>query len=70
MLQNKDYESYMIKPPYSHRPTVIVIGAGPASLLTLAQSQTVQVIVLERGHAVESRGKSIEELMHRRFLDF
>ena len=51
---------------------VIVVGAGPAGLfcaLTLAQSGLVVPILLERGQPVESRGRHIGALMHRRSLD-
>ena len=54
------------------KPTVIIVGAGPAGLfcaLTLAQSGKVKPILLERGQAVESRGKDIGGLMHRSFLN-
>jgi len=47
--------------------TVIIVGAGPAGLfcaLTLAR-QGVHPILLERGHAVETRGKHIGALMNR-----
>jgi uncharacterized FAD-dependent dehydrogenase len=50
---------------------VIIVGAGPAGLfcaLQLARAG-VQVTVLERGQPVESRGKDIGALMHRRSLD-
>ncbi|KAI2506441.1 5-formyltetrahydrofolate cyclo-ligase [Fragilaria crotonensis] len=56
----------------SQKPTVIIVGAGPAGLfcaLTLAQSGNVKPIILERGQAVESRGKDIGGLMHRSFLN-
>ena len=58
--------------PITNRPTVIIVGAGPAGLfcaLTLARTGRVHVIVLERGQAVESRGKSIGALIHGRSLD-
>jgi hypothetical protein len=54
------------------KPTVIIVGAGPAGLfcaLTLAQSGKVKPILLERGQAVESRGKDIGGLMRRSFLN-
>lgn len=50
---------------------VIIVGGGPAGLfcaLQLARSG-VEAIVLERGQPVESRGKDIGALMHRRSLD-
>eukprot|EP00557_Chaetoceros_sp_GSL56_P006446 CAMPEP_0176504180 /NCGR_PEP_ID=MMETSP0200_2-20121128/15782_1 /TAXON_ID=947934 /ORGANISM="Chaetoceros sp., Strain GSL56" /LENGTH=809 /DNA_ID=CAMNT_0017903567 /DNA_START=69 /DNA_END=2498 /DNA_ORIENTATION=+ len=52
-------------------PTVIIVGAGPAGLfcaLTLAQSQKCRPIVIERGQPVESRGKDIGTLMHRKII--
>jgi uncharacterized FAD-dependent dehydrogenase len=54
------------------KPRVIIVGAGPAGLfcaLTLARSGLVTPILLERGQPVESRGKHIGALMHRRSLD-
>lgn len=51
---------------------VVIIGAGPAGLfcaLQLARSGLVTPILLERGKPVESRGKDIGALMHRRSLD-
>lgn len=51
--------------------TVIIVGAGPAGLfcaLTLAR-QGLRPILLERGQAVESRGKHIGALMHRSLLN-
>jgi uncharacterized FAD-dependent dehydrogenase len=50
---------------------VVVVGAGPAGLfcaLQLARAG-VKPILLERGQPVESRGKDIGALMHRRSLD-
>ncbi|GAX23807.1 hypothetical protein FisN_20Hh007 [Fistulifera solaris] len=50
---------------------VIIVGAGPAGLfcaLQLARAG-VHVTVLERGQPVESRGKDIGALIHRRSLD-
>jgi uncharacterized FAD-dependent dehydrogenase len=52
-------------------PTVIIVGAGPAGLfcaLSLAQSQQCKPIVIERGQPVESRGKDIGTLMHRKII--
>jgi ribulose 1,5-bisphosphate synthetase/thiazole synthase len=60
-----------IQSPGQNKPQVIIVGAGPAGLfcaLTLARTGTVHVILLERGQAVESRGKSIGALIHRRQL--
>lgn len=54
------------------KPSVIIVGAGPAGLfcaLTLARSGLVKPILLERGQAVESRGKDIGGLMHRSLLN-
>ena len=56
----------------SQKQTVIIVGAGPCGLfcaLTLAQSGRVKPILLERGQAVESRGKDIGGLMHRAKLN-
>jgi uncharacterized FAD-dependent dehydrogenase len=54
------------------KPRVIIVGAGPAGLfcaLELARTGAVTPIVLERGQPVESRGRDIGALMHRRSLD-
>lgn len=51
---------------------IIIVGAGPAGLfcaLSLASSGLFTPIVLERGKPVESRGKSIGALIHRRSID-
>jgi uncharacterized FAD-dependent dehydrogenase len=51
---------------------VVIVGAGPAGLfcaIELAKSQLVTPIVLERGQPVESRGKDIGSLIHRRSLN-
>lgn len=51
---------------------VIIVGAGPAGLfcaLQLVKSGDITPIVLERGQSVESRGKDIGALIHRRSLD-
>ena len=56
----------------SRKRRVVIVGAGPAGLfcaLQLARSGVVQPILLERGQPVESRGKDIGALMHRRSLD-
>jgi len=54
------------------KPRVAIVGAGPAGLfcaLQLAATKAVTPILLERGQPVESRGKDIGALMHRRSLD-
>jgi len=51
---------------------VVIVGAGPAGLfcaMELAKSQLVTPIVLERGQPVETRGKDIGSLIHRRSLN-
>ena len=53
------------------KPIVIIVGAGPAGLfcaLSLAQSYKCTPILLERGQPVESRGKDIGALIHRRTI--
>jgi uncharacterized FAD-dependent dehydrogenase/SAM-dependent methyltransferase len=50
---------------------VIIVGAGPAGLfcaLRLAKEPGITPILLERGQAVEIRGKDIGALMHRKVL--
>lgn len=50
---------------------VIIVGAGPAGLfcaLRLAREPGITPILLERGQAVEVRGKDIGALMHRKEL--
>ena len=54
------------------KPCVIIVGAGPAGLfcaLQLAKSGCVTPIVLERGQPVETRGKDIGALIHRKALN-
>lgn len=53
-------------------PTVIVVGAGPCGLfcaLALAQSKKCKPILIERGQPVESRGKDIGALIHRKQIN-
>jgi uncharacterized FAD-dependent dehydrogenase len=53
------------------RARVVVVGAGPAGLfaaLTLVDAGVTGVTVLERGQPVETRGKDIGRLIHRREL--
>lgn len=50
---------------------IIVVGAGPAGLfcaLRLAREPGITPILLERGQAVEVRGKDIGALTHRKLL--
>ena len=52
-------------------PRVIIVGAGPAGLFCawqLARSQRVMPILIERGAPVETRGRDIGALMHRKQL--
>ena len=56
----------------SEKKKVIIVGAGPAGLfcaLSLAQSGKVIPILLERGQPVESRGKDIGALIHRKTMN-
>jgi uncharacterized FAD-dependent dehydrogenase len=57
---------------HGRKPTVVIVGAGPAGLfcaIELAKTQLVTPIVLERGQPVESRGRDIGSLIHRRSLN-
>ena len=54
------------------KPVVAIVGAGPAGLfcaLTLARDGHCRPIMFERGQPVESRGRDIGALMHRRSID-
>ena len=54
------------------KPRIVIVGAGPAGLfcaLSLASSGLCTPILLERGQPVETRGKSIGALIHRRSVD-
>jgi len=54
------------------KPKILIVGAGPAGLfcaLSLASSGLFTPILLERGQAVEARGKSIGALINRRDID-
>lgn len=84
-LTNQPGRNEIVTPDMEHLPlessnqskdaekkTVIVVGAGPAGLfcaLSLAQSGEVTPILLERGQAVESRGKDIGALIHRKTMN-
>lgn len=55
----------------SDKKRVVIVGAGPCGLfcaLKLARAGVIPIL-LERGQPVESRGKDIGALMHRRSLD-
>ena len=71
-IMQRDTSSYINQADLpSDTKTVIIVGAGPAGLfcaLTLAR-QGIRPILLERGQAVESRGKHIGALMHRSLLN-
>jgi uncharacterized FAD-dependent dehydrogenase len=57
---------------HGRKPMVVIVGAGPAGLfcaIELAKTQLVTPIVLERGQPVESRGRDIGSLIHRRSLN-
>ena len=71
---SKDSNSSEDKHREQAKKRVIIVGAGPAGLfcaLRLAHysNHTVQPILLERGQPVESRGKDIGALMHRRSMN-
>ncbi len=56
----------------SSKPKVVVVGAGPAGLfcaLSLAKSGRCTPILIERGQPVESRGKDIGALIHRKTMN-
>ena len=55
----------------SKNKRVIIVGAGPAGLFSalVLANQGLKPVVLERGQPVESRGRDIGALMHRRSLN-
>jgi uncharacterized FAD-dependent dehydrogenase len=58
-------------PPPLLKRRVVIVGAGPAGLfcaLQLARTGRVTPVLLERGAPVETRGRDIGALMHRRQL--
>jgi len=58
--------------PSVQKSRVVIAGAGPAGLfcaLLLAKSGVCTPILLERGQAVESRGRDIGSLIHRRKMN-
>jgi len=65
-------------PPVSSPPAqsvdkrVVVVGAGPAGLfaaIALAEAGVKSITIVERGQAVETRGKDIGALFNRKLLD-
>ena len=65
-------ESLSVDSSKKNKPTVIVVGAGPCGLfcaLELAKSKLCTPILLERGQAVEGRGKDIGALLHRKIMN-
>ncbi len=69
--QNKDNNDTKPNLLSFNKPRVIIVGAGPAGLfaaLTLVEAGW-KPIILERGKAVEQRGKSIGALFNRGKLD-
>jgi uncharacterized FAD-dependent dehydrogenase len=69
--QEVDGESLTDDNSREKKKRVVVVGAGPAGLfcaLKLARAGVIPIL-LERGQPVESRGKDIGALMHRRSLD-
>ena len=65
--ENSSSDDGMNKP----RRKVVIVGAGPAGLFCALQlvRAGIKPILLERGQPVESRGKDIGALIHRRSLN-
>ncbi|MEI8095612.1 MAG: FAD-dependent oxidoreductase [Spirochaetales bacterium] len=64
-------ESADVTPPARHKPSVVIVGSGPAGLLCalrLAEAG-VNCTVLEQGKAVEERHRDIERLKAEGVLD-
>lgn len=62
----------MVHSKMDTKPIVIIVGAGPCGLfcaLELAKSNLCTPILLERGQAVEGRGKDIGALLHRKIMN-
>ena len=71
-LAKENSDSIPVSSAKTKKAKVIIVGAGPAGLfcaLLLARSGNVETVLLERGQAVESRGKDIGALIRRKEMN-